>query len=238
MYRLAPEIRRLSSLTLPPRLQPYLAKWIAGGMYGNVFDTIDEGITLSRVQSFDFRDVSQNHKDLLEPLLYWISRRCYAVIHDPANLDTPKHIVFDEVFLLIENPQILRMLLTTAKTGRKDLCGVTLAAQTVLDLGKHLDVILAACPQMLLLRDPSFDEEFYEERLKLNRTEITTFASLQERESLLKWATGSKVLQLNVDAESTWRFSTRAKDRARRAEAIAIHGREQAYKVLTAAAGG
>ena len=44
----------------------------------------------------------------------------------------------------------------------------------------------------------------------------------------------SKVLITSVDAESTWHYTTRPKDRARREEAIQKYGRQEAFAHLVA----
>jgi type IV secretion system protein VirB4 len=89
MYLLTPEVRRLKHMVLPPHLQRYLAKWIEGGAYGKVFEA-----------------VAETQQDLIEPMLFWILRQIDQVIHDPANLGIPKHILFDELWKHLKNRQL------------------------------------------------------------------------------------------------------------------------------------
>jgi hypothetical protein len=58
---------------------------------------------------------------------------------------------------------------------------------------------------------------------------------LQVGESLLKRRNHAKVLCLNVDAASNWHYTTRPKDRERRARALKEFGRENAFRELVAA---
>lgn len=49
MYSLAPEVRRLKHLMLAPQLRPYLARWVEGGIYGRIFDNVeDDSFAVSR----------------------------------------------------------------------------------------------------------------------------------------------------------------------------------------------
>jgi len=135
MYLLSPEVRRLKHMVLPPHLQRYLAKWIEGGVFGKVFDNLEDSLRLARVQVFDFEGVGETQKDLIEPMLFWILRQIDRVIHDPANLGIPKHILFDELWKHLKNRQLLDSAISSLKTGGKHLAGVTLLTHTAQDLG-------------------------------------------------------------------------------------------------------
>ncbi len=68
----------------------------------------------------------------------------------------------------------------------------------------------------------------------MNDQEVANLASLAPREAMLKRAGYSKVLRLNLDPRSYWLFSTKPKDRQRRAQEIAEHGYDRAFELQSA----
>ena len=112
MYLVPSNVRRLRYLLLPPQLQRYLAKWIEGGIYGHTFDNVEDSLRLARIQCFDFEAITENQQDLIEPLLFWILRQISGVMHDPANLGVPKHILFDELWKHLKTANYSRWLST------------------------------------------------------------------------------------------------------------------------------
>ena len=99
MYLLEPENRRLSNLFLPKKLDRYMSKWVGKGVYNAIFDNVQDSLSLSRVQCFDFAGVNnEQYADLIEPLMVWLLRRINDVLYDPANLGLPKHILIEEIF--------------------------------------------------------------------------------------------------------------------------------------------
>jgi type IV secretion system protein VirB4 len=66
MYLLDAENRRLSNLFLPKKLDRYLSKWVGKGIYNAVFDNVEDSLSLSRLQCFDFQGVNnEQYADLL-----------------------------------------------------------------------------------------------------------------------------------------------------------------------------
>ena len=232
MYQVAASVRRLKYLLLPPHLQRYLSKWVEGGVYGAAFDNIEDSLRLARIQCFDFEAVTDNQQDLIEPMLFWILRQVNYVIYDRKNLGVPKHILFDELWKQLRTRQLLEMVLTSLKTGGKYMAGATLLTQSADDLGDHADLIVNACTTQLFLGDPTFNRERYQKLFNLNDQEVLNLAGLAPREALLKRAGFSKILKLNLDAKSYWLFTTRPKDRLRRARAIEEHGYDRAFELL------
>ncbi len=86
MYLLDTENRRLSNLFLPKKLDRYLSKWVGKGIYNAVFDNVEDSLSLSRLQCFDFQGVNnEQYADLIEPLMVWLLRRINDVLYNPAN---------------------------------------------------------------------------------------------------------------------------------------------------------
>jgi type IV secretion system protein VirB4 len=226
MYLLDPENRRLSNLFLPKKLDRYLSKWVGRGVYSAIFDNVEDSLSLSRVQCFDFQGVNNaQYADLIEPLMVWLLRRINDVLFDPTNLGVPKHILIEEIFSSMKNRQLLEAALASIKTVRKNLGGVTMIGQSAEDLGANADSIVNSCTSFLFLRDASFNRKRYAELFKMNEQQLALFESLQDREALYMRRDGlTKVIRLNLDGRSYAAFSTKPKDRVRRSKLIAKYG--------------
>ncbi len=107
MYVLRRDIRRLQNLLLPKHLVRYLSKWVGAGVYNAIFDNVEDSLSLSRIQCWDFAGAAKDYPDLIEPLMIWLLRRIDDVVYDPANLGVPKHVVIEEVFSNLKNKQLL-----------------------------------------------------------------------------------------------------------------------------------
>ena len=218
MYLLDPANRRLSNLYLPKKLDRYLSKWVGRGVYSAIFDNVEDSLPLSRVQCFDFQGVNNaQYADLIEPLMVWLLRHINDVLYNPANLGVPKHILIEEIFSSMKNRQLLEAALSSIKTVRKNLGGVTMIGQSAEDLGTNADSIVNSCTSFLFLRDATFNRKRYAELFKMNEQQLALFESLQDREALYMRRDGlTKVVRLNLDSRSYAAFSTKPKDRVRR----------------------
>ena len=226
MYHLGPENRRLGFLGLPRHLDRYMSKWIKGGVYANIFDNVEDQLSLSRLQCFDFQGVNNaQYADLIEPLMVWILRRINDVLYNPVNLGVPKHIIIEELFSSMKNKQLLDAALASIKTVRKNLGGVTLIGQSANDLGENAESIVNSCTSFVFLPDATFNRKTYGELFKLTEQQLDLFESLRQREALYIRRDGlSKVLTLNLDSRSYAKFSTKPKDRVRRAKLVEQYG--------------
>jgi len=226
IYLLDQENRRLSNLFLPKRLDRYLSKWVGKGVYAAIFDNVEDSLSLSRLQCFDFQGVNnEQYADLIEPLMVWLLRRINDVLYNPANLGVPKHILIEEIFSSMKNKQLLDGALASIKTVRKNLGGVTMIGQSADDLGANADSIVNSCTSFLFLKDATFNRKRYAELFKLNEQQLALFESLQDREGLYIRRDGlTKVVTLNLDSRSYATFSTKPKDRVRRTKLIEKYG--------------
>src|ERR1700722_5804670 len=226
MFLLDPENRRLSNLFLPKKLDRYLSKWVGKGIYNAVFDNVEDSLSLSRLQCFDFQGVNnEQYADLIEPLMVWLLRRINDVLYNPANLGVPKHILIEEIFSSMKNKQLLDAALASIKTVRKNLGGVTMIGQSADDLGTNADSIVNSCTSFLFLPDATFNRKRYAELFKMNDQQLALFESLQNREALYIRRDGlTKVVTLNLDNRSYAKFSTKPKDRVRRTKLIEMYG--------------
>ena len=226
IYNLPQGMRRLANLTLPKHLDRYLAKWKDQGVYHAVFDNAEDSLRMSRLQCFDFQGVNnKQYADLIEPLMVWILHRIDEIVYDPKNLGVPKHVLIEEIFSNMKNKQLLEGALSSIKTVRKNLGGVTMIGQSANDLGENADLVVNSCTSFLFLPDATFNRKVYGELFKLSEQQMDLLESLRPREGLYVRRDGiTKVITLNLDPRSFAKFSTRPKDKVRRSKLVELYG--------------
>ena len=93
------------------------------------------------------------------------------------------------------------------------------------------------CPTKILLANPGADLASYGTMFRLNARELELFSELiPKRQFLLKTATRSKVLNVNLDPRAYWEYANSPRENQRRRRALEQHGWEEGLKVLAAQA--
>ena len=232
MFDVPQEIRRLKHLTLPPNLRHGLKRWLEGGIYGSIFDNVEDDLEFHDLQLFDFASLGDKHNDLLEVQTSWILMLCQNVIRDKNNLGTPKHIVMDELWKRMGILPVLSFVLETIKADRKNLAWATLVTQSLQDLGTYAQLIKDACPNTIFLGG-AFDRERYATHFRLNAKELDELEGLQERELAIKvdgepFVAGGngyfKVVRMNMDPAAYARATTKPSERVLRDRLVAELG--------------
>jgi type IV secretion system protein VirB4 len=226
-------LRTLHAL-LPAHLKPRLSKWVEGGPYGMLFDHAVDTLTFAQFVVFDMQGVEE-HADIVQPLLYWLFYRVQSVITDPGLAGVFKLIAIDELWKYLQNPEVAQFVSMAIKTGRKHLLGALLMTQSAGDLGPQTELIRDNCKMTMLLANPNINRAQYAHMFDLNARELDLLATLRAREVLLKTPEYSKVLKLNLDPKSYWRFTTSGLERLKRRQAIEKHG-ERAIELLATGA--
>ncbi len=223
---MTPRIAGSRNLFLPKKLDRYLSKWVGKGIYNAVFDNVEDSLSLSRLQCFDFQGVNnEQYADLIEPLDGVAAAPDQRRSLQPGQSRRPKHILIEEIFSSMKNKQLLDGALASIKTVRKNLGGVTMIGQSADDLGANADSIVNSCTSFLFLKDATFNRKRYAELFKMNDQQLALFESLQDREGLYMRRDGlTKVVTLNLDSRSYATFSTKPKDRVRRTKLIDKYG--------------
>jgi type IV secretion system protein VirB4 len=224
-------LRTLYAL-LPAYLKPRLKKWVEGGDYAALFDNPRDTLTFSQFVVFDMQGVEE-HADIVQPLLYWLFYRIQSVVTDPTLGGTFKLVAIDELWKYLQNGEVADFVNTAIKTGRKHLLGMLLMTQSAGDLGPQTEPIRDNCKMTMFLANPNVDRSQYERLFDLNPKELDLLATLRPREVLLKTPDYSKVLMLNLDPKSYWRFTTSGLERLKRSRAIEQYG-DKAIEMLAA----
>lgn len=220
-YKLEPRSRTLSNFAsmLGP-LGERLERWTRAGQFGYVFDNIEDTLTFSRFQTFNFDGIEQ-YPDVLEPLLFYVLHRASNQIEDSSFTATFKAFILDEAWIFLRNPTIRDYITRAEKTWRKRNAAMVLATQSVHELAQSdmLSVVNECCATKIFLANPSVDQKLYAEIFHLTDTELQLLSSLvPKRDLLIKQHTGSKKARLNVDSLAYWMATNNPKDNVRKRE--------------------
>ena len=236
IFVIEPGQRRLLTLAnmLKRPLRTQLQKWVEGGPFASLFDNVEDNLTFSSFQTFDFEGMDK-HRDVLEPLLFYILHRATAAICDPTKTTTFKVFVIDEAWRFLRHPTIRLYILEALKTWRKKNAGVILATQSSEDLvrSEMLPVVVESCPTKMFMANPDMDRKTYREVFHLNETEADLIAGLiPKQQILIKRPDLSKVVNLHVSPKDYWLFTSDPNDRQRRDAAFARHGFKEGLEIL------
>ena len=213
-----------------------LSKWIEGGRYAELFDHVDDTLSVQRFQVFDF-EAMRAYPMLIEPLLFYVLHRVNASLDDAiAGL---KLCVMDEAWRFIQHPALRAYVEEALKTWRKRNAAMLLATQSIEDFASAdlLRTVVESCPTKLLLANPSLDRSRYADLFQLNATELDLLTDLTpRRQLLLKRPDLAKVLTLNVDPRSYWLYTNTPADNERVAAMFREYGFEAGLDQLAASA--
>ena len=219
VYVLDETQRRLFTLAnlLPRSLANRLSKWVESGRYADLFDHLEDTLSVQPFQVFDF-EAMRAYPTVLEALLFYVLHRVTASIYDATDAGRLKLCVMDEAWRFIQHDRLRAYVEEALKTWRKRNAAMLLATQTVDDFASAdlLRTVVEGCPTKLLLANPSLDRRQYADLFGLNEVELDLLAQLiARRQLLLKRADLSKVLTLNVDPRSYWLYTNTPVDNER-----------------------
>ena len=240
LYVLERSQHRLFTLAnlLPRSLAARLSKWIGDGRYGELFDHVDDTLSIQPFQVFDF-EAMRAYPQLLEPLLFYVLHRVTERVVASEDAATLKVCVMDEAWRFIQHARLRRYIEEALKTWRKKNASMLLATQAIEDFASAdlLRTVVEGCPTRLFLANPSFDRRQYAELFQLNATELDLLTELvPQRQLLLKRPDVAKVLTLAVDAKSYWIYTNTPVDNVRVATACHEQGLARGLAALAASA--
>jgi type IV secretion/conjugal transfer VirB4 family ATPase len=229
-YKLPAEIRTLTNfVSILGPLGERLHRWTQAGQFGYLFDNVEDTLTFSRFQTFNF-DGWDKYPDVLEPVLFYVLQRASTEIEKPANTATFKIFVIDEGWIFLKNQTIRDWITRAEKTWRKKNAAMILATQSVVELASSdmLHIVNESCPTKIFLSNPNIDRKLYAEIFQLNDTQLELLESLvPKRELLVIQPRGTKKLVLEVDALTYWIATNNARDNIRKQDYFNRFGPEQ-----------
>ena len=152
-YMLEPDQRTVSNFAnIIGELKERLQRWTRGGQYGFLFDNVEDTLSFSRFQTFNFHGWS-DAPEVLEPLLFYVLHRASNEIADPKKLATFKMFLLDEAWLFIKNETIRNYVVQAQKTWRKHNAAMILATQSIKELQESgmLQIVSESCPTKISL---------------------------------------------------------------------------------------
>jgi len=235
MYVVAPEQRTLSTFSqIIGELKERLHRWTKEGQYGFLFDNVEDTLSFSKFQTFNFAGWG-DAPEVLEPLLFYVLHRASNEIANPEKLATFKIFLLDEAWLFIKNETIRSYIVAAQKTWRKHNAAMILATQSIKELEESgmLAIVAESCPTKIFLANPEMNRQVYREAFHLNDTELDIIADLiPPGEMLIRKAQSSKKVQLNVDSVSYWIATNNARDNLLKREAFARYGIAEGVRQL------
>jgi type IV secretion system protein VirB4 len=230
VYKLPAEIRTLTNfVSILGPLGERLHRWTQAGQFGYLFDNVEDTLTFSRFQTFNF-DGWDKYPDVLEPVLFYVLQRASTEIEKPANTAIFKIFVIDEGWIFLKNHTIRDWITRAEKTWRKKNAAMILATQSVVELASSdmLHIVNESCPTKIFLANPNIDRKLYAEIFQLNDTQLELLESLvPKRELLVIQPRGTKKLVLEVDALTYWIATNNARDNIRKLDYFNRFGPEQ-----------
>ena len=227
MYILEPEQRTISNFAnIIGELKERLHRWTRQGQYGFLFDNVEDTLSFSRFQTFNFAGWG-DAPEVLEPLLFYVLHRANNEIIDSTKLGTFKAFLLDEAWLFIKNETIRSYVVQAQKTWRKHNAAMILATHSVKELEESgmLQIVSESCPTKIFLANPEMDRNLYREAFHLNDTELDLIAGLiPPGQMLIRKAQSSKKVQLNVDSVSHWMATNSARENLTKREYFAQFG--------------
>jgi type IV secretion system protein VirB4 len=227
VYVLEPEQRTISNFaSIVGELKERLHRWTRQGQYGFLFDNVEDTLSFSRFQTFNFSGWG-DAPEVLEPLLFYVLHRANNEIVDPAKLGTFKVFLLDEAWLFIKNEIIRNYVVQAQKTWRKHNAAMILATHSIKELEESgmLQIVSESCPTKIFLANPEMDRNLYREAFHLNDTELDLIAGLvPPGQMLIRKAQSSKKVMLNVDSVSHWMAANSARENLTKREYFAQFG--------------
>jgi type IV secretion system protein VirB4 len=227
VYMLDREQRTLSNFAeIVGELKDRLYRWTRAGQYGFLFDNVEDTLTFSRFQTFNFHGWN-DAPEVLEPLLFYVLHRASNEIGDPKKLATFKLFLLDEAWLFMRNETIRNYMTQAQKTWRKHRAAMLLATQSIKELASSgmLTIVAESCPTKIFLANPDMEPTVYRDAFGLNDTELDLIASLvPPGQMLIRKQSGSKKVHLHVDSLSYWMATNNAKDNLLKQEYFERYG--------------
>ena len=236
MYSVPPQQRTLTTFAaiIGHPLAERLHRWTKAGQYGFLFDNVDDTLSLSSFQTFDFAGWDKDSA-ALEPLLFYILHRASQRILDPALLGVFKLFAIDEAWSFLQNVTIRKYIMEAEQTWRRSNAAMVLATQSLRQLEDAgiLPELAEACPTKIFLANPGMNREVYKEAFHLNDTELNLIAGLLPHgEMLVRKEKSSKKLRLNVDSVSYWIATNNAPDNLKKQDYFARYGVAEGVRQL------
>ena len=218
--------------TLPAPMWPALSRWVEDGQWAQTFDgpppTEEEMDNLNTEWQVVDLAGAVNFPDWTAAALFFMFERLRLQIDDDASVGRLKIMVVDEAWHFLNDPSIVTYLAEAAKTWRKRNGVLIMATQSVGDVSVNprAKALLESMPTRLFLANAAFPPAAAE-LFDLTESEFEVVRELVPKREIFLHRAGlghKVVLNLDVDDESYWLYTSSPEEAARRAKAIERFG--------------
>lgn len=203
------ELQSLASLadTCGKSISQKLARYIRGGIYGDLFDAPQDAIGAinKRISAFNLVGIKDD-QIALRLAMNEIFFRVVRLFEDPHYRDKPKFLDMDEAHHFLRIPYAAHFLLKSIRTWGKYFGGVGLWSQSPYEFEAipEWDALRSSATTLFFMADPEMDRADYQRIFKLKESECDAIASLiPKRQAFIvqREARIAKAVNLNVEAE-------------------------------------
>jgi len=201
-----------------------LQYYTVDGPMGSLLDAEQDGLSLSRFQTFEIEELmNMGDRNLIPVLLYMFRRIEKRLTGEPSLL------ILDEAWLMLGHPVFRDKIREWLKVLRKANCAVVLATQSISDADRSgiIDVLKESCPTKVCLPNGearvSGTRAFYE-KLGFNDQQIEIIASaIPKREYYVTSPDGRRLFDMALGPITLSFVGASAKDDLKRIEDLHLH---------------
>ncbi|WP_269586470.1 conjugal transfer protein TrbE [Roseibium sp. Sym1] len=201
-----------------------LQYYTVDGPMGSLLDAEEDGLSLSRFQTFEIEELMNMGDRNLIPVLLYLFRRI-----EKRLIGTPSLLILDEAWLMLGHPVFRDKIREWLKVLRKANCAVVLATQSISDADRSgiIDVLKESCPTKVCLPNGeariSGTRAFYE-KLGFNDQQIEIIASaIPKREYYVTSPDGRRLFDMALGPITLSFVGASAKDDLKRIEDLHLH---------------
>lgn len=201
-----------------------LQYYTVDGPMGALLDAEQDGLSLSRFQTFEIEELMNMGDRNLIPVLLYLFRRI-----EKRLTGNPSLLVLDEAWLMLGHPVFRDKIREWLKVLRKANCAVVLATQSISDADRSgiIDVLKESCPTKVCLPNGearvSGTREFYE-KLGFNEQQIEIIASaIPKREYYVTSPDGRRLFDMALGPITLSFVGASSKDDLKRIEDLHLY---------------
>ncbi|MCK7614963.1 conjugal transfer protein TrbE [Roseibium sediminicola] len=201
-----------------------LQYYTVDGPMGSLLDAEEDGLSLSRFQTFEIEELMNMGDRNLIPVLLYLFRRI-----EKRLTGEPSLLILDEAWLMLGHPVFRDKIREWLKVLRKANCAVVLATQSISDADRSgiIDVLKESCPTKVCLPNGearvSGTRAFYE-KLGFNDQQIEIIASaIPKREYYVTSPDGRRLFNMALGPITLSFVGASAKDDLKCIEDLHLH---------------
>jgi type IV secretion system protein VirB4 len=186
VLRLPAQLQNMTSLYnhVSTGLKQKLSRWVRGGMYGNLFDNVEDGIggLNKRVAAYNLAGV-KDKPELAQLVTNEIFYRVIQLFEDPKYRSVPKMLAIDEAQYLFGIPGAVETAVAKARTWFKHNGGMEFWTQSV----EHYmaipewNTLRSSASTWIFMADQNMDAKIYKKGFGLKDGECEAIARLIPR---------------------------------------------------------